>query len=1278
MADVKLFLSCVSNEFGAYRETLRQALTRPNVEIKKQEDFKNLGGDTLAMLEDYIERCDAVVHFVGDMAGSTPAATSVDDLLGRRPKLTARLADKGMTREALGRLTYTQWEAWLAIGFNEYGARKNLVIVAPADGVERDAKFAPTDATRASQAEHLRRLRAIDQHPTPFTSADNLVAQVLASAVINTLIAAGTPPKTKPRDLPLVSLGGLFAGREAALEDLSTALLTAKGGAVALHGLGGVGKTRLAIEYGWAREADYSALMFVSASDAASLNAGLAALAGPEILDLPEKEARDDATKIAAALRWLEVNPTWLMILDNVDDGAAVAAVSQLLPRLKGGHMIVTARAANFPPAIRKLELQALGEDAATQFLLDRTENDRSKAPDDAALARKLARELGGLALGLEQAGAHIAVEHIGFAGYLALWNAARDAALRWSDPVVTGSEKTLATVWTTSVARLTPESRRLLDRLAYLAPDPIPNSLLDVAVPGEAASAGATSARAGLYAYSLITRVRGEDGGSPGFVVHRLVQDFARRAMGEERRSQALREALEWINAAFVGDSDDVRNWPTLDPLAPHALAVARNADAAEIAEPTARLFNELGALFYAKADYAEAEPLCRCALVIVEASYGPDHPQVAIRLNNLAGLLQATNCPTEAEPLMRRALAIDEKSYGPDHPHVARHLNNLGALLQATNRLAEAEALMRRALAIDEKSYSPDHPNVAIRLNNLARLLQDTNRLAEAEPQMRRALTIDEKSYGADHPNVARDLNNLAGLLQATNRPTEAEPLMRRALAIDEKSYGPDHPHVARHLNNLGALLQATNRLAEAEALMRRALAIDEKSYSPDHPNVAIRLNNLARLLQDTNRLAEAEPQMRRALTIDEKSYGADHPNVARDLNNLAGLLQATNRLAEAEPPMRRALAIDEKSYGPDHPNVAIRLNNIALLLQATNRLAEAEPLMRRALAIDEKSCGSDHPNVARDLNNLAALLQATNRLAEAEPLMRRALAIDEKSYGPDHPNVAIRLNNLAQLLQATNRLAEAEPLMRRALAIDEKSYGPDDPNVARDLSNLAQLLQDTNRLGEAEPLMRRALAIDEKSYGPDHPNVAIRLNNLAQLLQATNRLAEAEPLMRRALAIDEKSYGPDHPDVAIRLNNLAQLLKATNRLAEAEPLYRRALAIVERSYGPDHPHGARVINNLAGLLQATNRLAEAEPLMRRALAIDEKSHGPDHPNVATDLNNVALLLHDTNRLAEAGPLMRRALAIFAASLGPNHPNTATARKNLASLEAAIGKRG
>jgi hypothetical protein len=184
-SSVRLFLSCVSGEFGAYRDVLRRALTRPNVEVKVQEDFKALGGDTLKMLTEYIEQCEAIVHFVGDMAGSTPAASSVDDLLKRWPQLERWLAEKGLGRDALRTLSYTQWEAWLAIGFD-----KDLLIVAPAPSVNRGPNFTATEDSRKSQADHLQRLKAIDRYPIKFTNVDNLVASILESEVIDALVKA--------------------------------------------------------------------------------------------------------------------------------------------------------------------------------------------------------------------------------------------------------------------------------------------------------------------------------------------------------------------------------------------------------------------------------------------------------------------------------------------------------------------------------------------------------------------------------------------------------------------------------------------------------------------------------------------------------------------------------------------------------------------------------------------------------------------------------------------------------------------------------------------------------------------------------------------------------------------------------------------------------------------------------------------------------------------------------------------------------------------------------
>jgi tetratricopeptide (TPR) repeat protein len=784
--------------------------------------------------------------------------------------------------------------------------------------------------------------------------------------------------------LPYPSLGSLFKGRDAVLRELHASLSRGAGRTAitgsALYGLGGIGKTRAAVEYAWAHQEAYTALLFVIAETPEALRRNLAALAGPLVLNLPQQHAAEEEVRVRAVLDELRAHPGWLLILDNLDTPEAVREADRLLSTLTGGRAVITSRLANFAAHFDPLALDVLGIDDAVAFLLERTGKRRHRTADDAATARLLAEDLGRLALALEQAAAFIDQRQISFSRYRELWRENWDKVAGWSDERLTNYPHAVAVTWQTSVDQLTPAGRRLLQRLAWFAPEPVPAFLLEVPVP-DVESEDPADALAALAEYSFARR----NPDKQEFSIHRLVLDVTRRGLGQEERRRRLVEALAWLNDAFAGDPKDVRTWPRLDPLAPHAQVIVGHADDAEISEPTGRLMNALGLLTQSKARYDDAEPLCRRALAIAERSCGPDHPNVAARLNDLASLLQDTNRLSEAEPLYRRALAIDETSHGSDHPDVARDLNNLAGLLWATRRLSEAEPMYRRALAIDERSCGPDHPNVAIRLNNLALLLQATNRLSEAEPMYRRALAIDEKSYGPDHPNVARELNNLAELLRATNRLGEAEPMYRRALAIHEKSYGADHPSVAAGLNNLAELLRTSNGLSEAEPMYRRAIAIGEKSYGPNHPNIATSLNNLALLLEDTNRLSEAEPLYRRALAIDEKSYGPDHPDVARDLNNLAGLLEATNRLSEAEPMYRRALAIDEKSYGPDHPNVAIHLNNLAQLLRAADRLSEAEPMYRRGLVIFARftrMTGHRHPSLDKVLSNYARALGESGR--------------------------------------------------------------------------------------------------------------------------------------------------------------------------------------------------------------------------------------------------------------------------------------------------------
>ena len=853
MARVQLFLSTVSAEFLSYRERLRHLLTRPDVEVKVQEDFIVSGDETLEMLDTYIQGCDGVIHLVGDMTGAIAKPQSVAAIASRYPELTSRLPLTEFLQPDGPSLSYTQWEAWLALLHG-----KKVYIATPSDGAPRDEQYQCDPEQQALQLAHLARLRGVARYPgIEFSGQEHLAAEVLRSFVLDLLVAAGLT--RRPLTLPFASIGPLFKGRSNLMELLENATRP-----LALIGPGGVGKTRLAIEHAWRQIGRRNAVLLVSAGSVEALNRNLAGLCNQAALDLPEQNLTEEAAQRQAALNWLQAHPGWLLILDNVDTLEAAAEVEALLPQLNGGQLVLTTRLRNWSAALQLQEVEVLSPEDATAFLLERTDGRRREAADDTSEARAIAvDDLGGLALALEQAGAYINQRRLSLITYRSQWQTNRQVVLAWNEPRLTQYDRSLATTWLTSYQQVSEAARTLLRRLAWLSPEPIPESLLEVGVPGDPEAAGdGWEAISQLEGFSLLNR----SAEGTTFSVHRLVQEVGRlwQQRLDEPEPNELEPALRWLNAAFVGNPQDVRSWGVLDPLAPHAQVVAGFADQVGISDPTARLISQLGLLVFCKAAYSDAEPLMARVVEIFENSLGNEHPNVATALNNLASLLQATNRLAESEPLMERALAIDEASYGNEHPEVATDLNNLAQLLKATNRLAEAEPLMRRALAIDEASYGPNHPKVATRLNNLAALLKATNRLAEAEPLMRRALALNEASYGNDHPEVATALNNLAQLLKASNRLAEAEPLMRRALALNEASYGNDHPEVATALNNLAQLLKASNRLAEAEPLMRRMteilIAFSQQGFQ--HPNLEVGLANYLSLLQVLG-LTESEIQ-------------------------------------------------------------------------------------------------------------------------------------------------------------------------------------------------------------------------------------------------------------------------------------------------------------------------------------------------------------------------------------------------------------------------------
>ena len=1036
-----IFLSTVSREFSGLRRRLATVCTRTKrLHVRHQDDFIQRGVLTLQMLEEEIRKSDLVVHLIGAEFGSVPPVNQVDDLLRRLPEFESRFPDVA-ARARQREISYTQWEAWLALYFqSQPGSTMRLCRYEVADSRAHREPL---------QAAHLERMRQEEFFPQKVAPGGDPFDEVLLS-----LIELGYLTEAESRriiHLPYPSIGTLFKGREAFLDQLRQSLQRDVGGTAtaitgkAVHGLGGVGKTRLAVEYAWQHADQYSAVLLVTADSPASLRQNLAALTGPLVLNLPEQSATEEEIRVAAALRWLHGHPGWFLILDNVDTEPAAEYVEELLARLHSGQVLITSRLGKWSSSIEPLELDVLETAAAAHFLLERTQpqsggRGRLVQPADDAAAAELARKLDGLALALEQAGAYICQKRISLAEYLNRWRSHVADVQIWHDRTM-NYPKSVAVTWQTTLDQLAPDQVVLLNVLAWLAPEPIPLAVL---------SHLSVESLASLRPFCLHSSTAGNSQSPEPTAAEAL-----RKNKSSDRRL-SLRERAPFRGAK--GDNSfravpseapqDGFGLPGLDPLGSPGGEPAQLTSEIPVSlvAPLRDLLANLADFSMIRWDtQADSITVHRVVQGILRTRQTQPVPVLTAALKMLRAALPKRS-PDDVRTwaqwdLLRPhvAFAVAEADLCDITEPTTLLMGELGSLLHSKALHADAELLMRRALAIDEKVFGPDSTEVSLRLNNLAYTLKDANYLAEAEPLMRRALAIDVQSFGPEHPTVARDLNNLAQLLQATNRLAEAEPLMHRALAIDEQGYGDVHPNVAIRLNNLALLLQATNRLAEAEPLVCRALAIDEDYYGTDHPNVATRLNNLAALLHATNRLVEAEPLMRRALAIDVRSYGADHPNVARDLSNLAQLLQETNRLAEAEPLICLALAIDEKSYGAVHPKVAIRLNNLAQLLRATDRLAEADPLMARVVSIFEKSVGEKHPNVATALNNLASLLQATNRLADAEPLMRRHVAIFAlfgRQTGHEHPHMQAATENYRQLLAAMNipddeidrRLAEA----------------------------------------------------------------------------------------------------------------------------------------------------------------------------------------------------------------------------------------------------------
>jgi tetratricopeptide (TPR) repeat protein len=684
-----------------------------------------------------------------------------------------------------------------------------------------------------------------------------------------------------------------FTGREGLLEELHSALT--RGAAVALTGLGGIGKTQLALEYTYRHRDESRVVWWVRAEDEATLAADYAGLAAA--LGLAEREAREQAVVVAAVRLWLEQNAGWLLVFDNAENRAAVR---DYVPQGRGA-VIITSREPVWSGVATPLGLEVLAPAEAVAFLCQRTRD------TDAAAAAALAEALGRLPLALEQAAAYIEDTGGSLQHYRELFEE-HHAPLLQQGRLSTDYPDTVATTWELSIGKVDQAARTLLNLCAFFASEEIPLDAIreeagSLPSPLDGVAADAVrldSAIAGLLRFSLIGR-KGKD-----LSVHRLVQAVVRDRLEDAERQAWAAAAVALLNLQFPFDSDDVRTWPVCARLLTHALQAGHWAEAFTAApEATAGLLNRAGIYLRGRAEFAGARALFERALRISEATLGAEHPNVATDLNNLGNVLQDQGDFAGARALYELALRIGEAALGAEHPTVAIRLNNLGSVLRAQGDLAGARAMYERALRIDEVAYGSDHPEVGVNASNLGLVLHNSGDYAGARALYERALRIGEAALGAEHPTVATYANNLGGVLRDLGDYAGARVHLERALRIGEAALGPEHPALASSANNLGNVLRAQGDYAGARALYERALRIDEAAYGPVHPDVGTDAHNLGYVLQVEGDFAGARTLFERALGIFRATLGDQHPSTQTARQKLEILLQQMSSGSDPRSP-------------------------------------------------------------------------------------------------------------------------------------------------------------------------------------------------------------------------------------------------------------------------------------------------------------------------------------------------------------------------------------
>ncbi|KAJ5869517.1 hypothetical protein N7455_004458 [Penicillium solitum] len=345
---------------------------------------------------------------------------------------------------------------------------------------------------------------------------------------------------------------------------------------------------------------------------------------------------------------------------------------------------------------------------------------------------------------------------------------------------------------------------------------------------------------------------------------------------------------------------------------------------------------------------------------------------------------------------------------------------LNSTAMLAQAyriEGRWEEAEQLEVQVMETRKTKLGVDHPSTLTSMANLASTYRNQGRWEEAEQLDVQVMETSKTKLGVDHPDTLISMANLASTYWNQGRWEEAEQLGVQVMETRKTKLGVDHPSTLTSMANLASTYWNQGRWEEAEQLDVQVMETSKTKLGVDHPDTLISMANLASTYWNQGRWEEAEQLEVQVMETRKTKLGVDHPSTLTSMANLASTYRNQGRWEEAEQLGVQVMETRKTKLGVDHPDTLTSMANLASTYWNQGRWEEAEQLEVQVMETRKTKLGVDHPDTLTSMANLAFTWESTSQHAKAINLLRTCVIKQRRVLGPTHPDTISNDNTLLE---------------------------------------------------------------------------------------------------------------------------------------------------------------------------------------------------------------------------------------------------------------------